>query len=756
MVRAGLPRHCRALALIALATQTAPLPAGVHNVLPTAVFTFEQHPDLPLRTYAEGRLGLVQPTYARSYLYVAYRLMDGAPLTPEEVEQIDVYWRERLESSSGRRPPSTAAEAYDAVRGDLPIPWQAPEKPNSYAAAQYLAVDYVYYSKCSDDAFATAAETLKARIEAFGRDSREVAEWVRGQDYVFENCFGAGSGFVPPPAPADVDPLIRADRDYQIAAALFYSSRYQEAAAAFRRVAANTGSPWAGWGRYLAGRSLLWNARTAAAGTGTYQSRLRQAEAELRTAAGGDGPQEARDAARFLLARILMRTAPTEAAQLLSGRLLSPLGEAARADDLRLFTQLMDNLAGDAQALSEVRAEADLVDWIFTFQQEGGRAAEHSVERWRATQSVAWLTAALAKIGPAHPAAQELFAGAAQVRGHPATPMLTFHGARLMGENGERAEGAAVLDRLIPALRGLDSSRNRALSLRATLASGKQELLFFGVRPPAFVTQTYWSDGRYYHPWELEPQAAAALAPYRTAMRWGPEATEILNESVPVDIVVGMLDIEGQPEKLATELLLAAWTRALLLDRWDLVRQLAPRVGQNVPSMRADMELLLEVTEPARMRYFAASALLKTPGASPLLLAGPIRWGALEETDPNGLNWWPADWPVAGLTDYMPHPEGPTVKAEWDRIREAGDGYEWLVAQAIAEAERADAHRSTPETLHRAAVRLDGVNFAWGYRRGALEGAREARAKAVDALQRHFSGSEWTPKAMQALETAWH
>ena len=753
MVRAGLSRRCRTLALTALAALAASLPGGVHNTLPTAVFTFAQHPDLPLRTYAEGRIGLVQPTYARSYLYAAYRLMDGAPFSPEEVEQFDRYWKGRLEDPRGERAQSKAAEAYDAVRGSLPLPWQAPEKPNSYAAAQFLAVDYVYYSKCSDDAFATAAQTLQARIDSFGKDSTEVAEWVRGQDYVFENCFGAGSGFVPPSAPRSIDPLIRADREYQIAAALFYSSRYQEAAAAFRRIAANGASPWSGWGRYLAGRSLLWNARTAAPGSKTYASRLRQAASELRLAAAGKGPEEARDAARFLLARILMRTDPSEAARLLSGRLLSPLGGAARGDELRLFTQLMDNLAGDEQALAKVRQDDELVDWIFTFQQEGDAAVEHALERWRESQSVTWLAAAVAKVGPAHPSAQELFEAAAQAKGHPAAPLLTFHGARLMGENGERAAAAAALDRLIPALRGLDSSRNRALGLRARLANGKKELLFYGVRPPAFVTFAYSPSGAYYRPWELEPGDAATLAPYRNAMRWGPETAEILNESVPIDILVGMPDIEGQPEKLAVELLLAAWTRALLLDRWDLVRRLAPRVGQAAPSMREDMASLLEVTEPARMRYFAASALLKTPGASVLLRAGPIRMEPLNRADPDGLNWWPAEWPVAGLSDYMPHPDGSIVKAEWDRIREAGDGYEWLVEQVIAEAERADAHPSVPEMLYQAVVCLNGVDLTWGHPGADPTQSHEIRSRAVQALQRHFSGSEWTPKAMEALDT---
>ncbi|MCB1019890.1 MAG: hypothetical protein KDC27_08180, partial [Acidobacteria bacterium] len=185
------------------------LPAGIERLAPVALFTFERHPDLPLRDYASGRLGLIAPTYARSYLYVAYRWMDGAPMAADEVDGVDRYWRERL----GLEAKPEQEESYDTVRASVSLPWQAPERPNGQAAAQYLAVDYVYYSKCSDDAFLTAARTLKARIADFGAESREVAEWVRGQDYVFENCFGAGSGYIPPELGPGINSLIRADRD---------------------------------------------------------------------------------------------------------------------------------------------------------------------------------------------------------------------------------------------------------------------------------------------------------------------------------------------------------------------------------------------------------------------------------------------------------------------------------------------------------------------------------------------------------------
>jgi hypothetical protein len=417
----------------------------------------------------------------------------------------------------------------------------------------------------------------------------------------------------------------------------------------------------------------------------------------------------------------------------------------------------MDNLEKDSAAMRQAREADELVDWIFTFQEQGDASVEHAVERWQADRSIAWLAAAISKVSAEHPAAAELMAAVEDVRGHPASAALSYHLARLLAEQGDRVRARIVADQLLNDLRGLDSARNRALSLRATLAESAEELFFYGVRPPAFVSFVYWSDGSYYNPWRLDEAGKREAAPFRKAMLWGPEAVEILNEAVAVDAMVAMLAIEGQPARLKTELLLAFWTRALLLERWDLVRKFAPRVGEAAPSMREDMTALLETTESARMRYFAANALLKTPGASILLRSGPIRPEGLEKVSYDSLNWWPAEWPTTGLADFLPEQDRAFVQGEWTRIREAGDGYSWIVEQLIAEAERPDAHPGVPEALYRATICLNDVDLTWGYPSAGPADAGAARSQAVETLQRFFSGSEWTGKALEAVAVkGWH
>jgi len=61
-----------------------------------AIFTYTTHPDFPLDIYAKGNMGVVQPTYARSYLVVAYRYLAGTGFSQNEQKELVALWDERL------------------------------------------------------------------------------------------------------------------------------------------------------------------------------------------------------------------------------------------------------------------------------------------------------------------------------------------------------------------------------------------------------------------------------------------------------------------------------------------------------------------------------------------------------------------------------------------------------------------------------------------------------------------------------------
>src|SRR5262245_66527727 len=63
---------------------------------PEIIFTHTIHPDFPLDRFARGELGVLQPAYARSYLLVAYRHLNGIGVDSNEAQALVSLWRERL------------------------------------------------------------------------------------------------------------------------------------------------------------------------------------------------------------------------------------------------------------------------------------------------------------------------------------------------------------------------------------------------------------------------------------------------------------------------------------------------------------------------------------------------------------------------------------------------------------------------------------------------------------------------------------
>src|SRR6266850_1510119 len=64
------------LALALLASVSVFLPYRTRACGPfftDAIFVYTKHPDFPLENFAAGKLGVLQTTYARSYLVAAYR-----------------------------------------------------------------------------------------------------------------------------------------------------------------------------------------------------------------------------------------------------------------------------------------------------------------------------------------------------------------------------------------------------------------------------------------------------------------------------------------------------------------------------------------------------------------------------------------------------------------------------------------------------------------------------------------------------------
>jgi hypothetical protein len=178
------------------------------------------HPDLPLRFYASGNLGIVQPGYAKSYLVVAYRQLSGQPLAPDEQASILRMWHRRLATMCS---PDLLADAdsgaIDIGGGYVKLRAKVlGSKSNDDTAAHELR----FSQNVLRDAFVNAVKTMHELISNFGLHSGEVKDWLSVQDKLFQEDAPSESNF--PPLAGGAAPMMRQQRAYQIAAAQFYSN----------------------------------------------------------------------------------------------------------------------------------------------------------------------------------------------------------------------------------------------------------------------------------------------------------------------------------------------------------------------------------------------------------------------------------------------------------------------------------------------------------------------------------------------------
>jgi hypothetical protein len=185
--------------------------SGVHEVI--ALFESHVHPDLPFDQFAAGRLGIIQPTWRLTYLYVAYRYLAGPGFNAGEQKALTAMWNVGL----GLQLSEAETQWLDTTKGvnnETAINVEG-------ALAQWLAARNVvpgvevmqgldvyrgapsgsqfYFSNCNYDAFITAARTLGTMIRKFGSSSPQVKRWVDAQDQVFDNCSDTPPQFVEKP-----------------------------------------------------------------------------------------------------------------------------------------------------------------------------------------------------------------------------------------------------------------------------------------------------------------------------------------------------------------------------------------------------------------------------------------------------------------------------------------------------------------------------------------------------------------------------
>lgn len=330
-------------------------------------------PVRPISDLATGSLGVVESSWWRKPLLLAWYRFNGQPLPAKALDAFE--YREQSGAASG------GAEAMGAWLAEAKAV-AAVSAPEQVASATHSVVGNQWdtFDNCPNAAWEQARQTLAERLKAWGADSPALHDWLQAQHRVFARCplgptyfrkdwtqgergnllyhkqFVLPDMALPDP-PADAPALLVKDRAYQRAAALLYEGNYKAAEDAFKKIAQDGASPWQEWGMYLAFRARLRNAQITALPSNFYDpcqaTECIQRRADARTSRETESKRLRDDVARAISAAQRAKK-PAEAERL---RDLDAL-IGARLDPAKRFAELAAVLANPGADAAETRRAA--------------------------------------------------------------------------------------------------------------------------------------------------------------------------------------------------------------------------------------------------------------------------------------------------------------------------------------------------------------------------------------------------------------
>ncbi|HET7105244.1 MAG TPA: hypothetical protein VFI38_00425 [Candidatus Acidoferrum sp.] len=727
---------------------------------------FSRHPDVPIDKFAQGNLGILQPTFARSYLVVAYRYLSGVPLSNDEQQAAVAVWQSRgIEPTdiypdyySGGVEKDRQNSYLQAARdyADGPADWVAARAQIVSSPAprinQLQGLDtYNNYLNCSNDAFATAAATLKLRAAKFGKNHPGVIDWVASQDTVFANCGGDPKQPLLPQAPdSSLPEILRYDREYQISAAYMYSVHSAEAIKSFQHIAEEPNSPWHDLAPYLIARTMARHATLDDPPAGDTQSGKAQHNAflpeEMQAAADyaakllADNPTRPfAEPLRELIHRIEFRLHPTEQSARLSHDLSNQSPAGRFYNYLWDYTWLLDqrqDVSGEysepaspeafASSLPD-RQKDPLTDWIVTFQLRDPRATQHALEAWRDhRESVPWLLATLSKTEANSPHLSEILSVAERVPvSSPAYVSVFYHRMRLANANHNYPEVRRSIDAFLATSADLPSvARDFLLDLRLDAAADLNDAVRFLPRASCTVDR------------RLPPPNCWLTMPEHSAL--------YLN-ALPLELQVETLRSNGLADEEKAKFVRNVWLRAALLGRHDVAQPLAAqafRPGANqFPVKPEDVARLVkdyESTAAPEDKEFAAVFLMQHQYAFGYDMGSMEPWCASPNAfkDENSYSRYsrPFSSPL-NPPAYLSEPQRKQAESEQATLDHLDSQANYYVRIVLDFAKKHPEDPRVPEALSRA-VKNTRMNCG-NPRTGPLS------KSAYDLLHQRFPNSTW-------------
>ncbi len=793
------------LALLLILPPPLAFACGPDFTAPT--YTDYNAPDVRDSSYVRGKLGLLQRGYYHVYLFEAYRNLTAKPFNAAELASLG--FQSTSSSQQNASPSQNPAEpknwiaTWESTRANLlgEKPQNSPRDfdPVGVTRASLRGETYVVYYNCLSGAFENAVHTLQSRAAQFGPQSVVVKDWIAAQDQVFENC-STDMGYPPKSKPAVIpaaahpeDPaIIRADRAYQIAAALFYAGDLDAAQRAFEGIAKDSSSPYQKIAPYLRARVLI-REGTLEGKDGEYDgAALSQAESQLQVILADKDSTDFHSAAERLLGFVRIRIHRQDRLHELEASLQNKAVSKSFDQDLTDYLWLLDRPVltktiaiapasetkpaqkGVTVDESSRLAGADMTDWILTFSHSCGECYDHSLQRWNETKSLPWLVAALAQVDARESALPALLAAVSKISPNsPAYLTLTFHRLRLEQQSGNVDGARHDLDQLL-AQQGNTmpiSAKNEFLALRMKLAANLAEFLQFAPRLSTDATGVSpLPDGKS----DYDPGTPEYAV---TRSHFDSDASVVLTEKLPLRFLADAAESNTLAPALRKDIAIAAWTRAILLKNDAIAREMTPIVTELVPELKDDLAEYARSKDPEAGESAAVFAILRNPGFRPFVSASPGRgWfynannTHFSSIDNFGDNWWCRFVPsqegqptnggfyrlfstlraplrqiysggVVPEPAFLPVQDKTTAAEELNALAELPSAPRWLGQFTLAWATAHPDDPRVPEALHNV-VR----SWRYGCTETDLKDAPNYSKDAFEILHSRYPDNDWTKK----------
>lgn len=714
----------------------------------TAIFDYYLHPGLPLKNYSQGALGVLRPTFARSYLVVAYRYLSNKPLNKQEQEAAMKIWKKRL------------LFEHDSNIEDFAEKWKkarAKVKTDKVSIDPYGRGDnYLYYLRFNRDSFKTAIASLQEMITKYGIKSKEVAEWLEAQDNVFDVA-----KLAPAPLPDSAPEYARKERTYQIASHKFYSNKFDEAITAFKQIAEDKKSRWNKIAPYLIARCYIRKANLIK--DADKISLFGKAKETLDNILADKSKSSLHSMSMNLLQYVEFRRVPRQTLNEIAKKIAEGKSPQTFDNDLADTTNLLDVVSVNSSSENQKKKgltpsdiSTDLTDWVWTFNTNKSENLTRALKKWRDTGSLPWLICSLSlgsnnfeKLSAKD--LTDLLKAAQNVSSqNPGYLSMAYYQAKLLIKKGELDQAAKITATVLGSKEQFNPTTiNLFKTLKLNLVKNLDQ---FALLIPRKIAGDDYSSNVFEIPnWFFSGDNNKDKR--SSIVSIDPVTATLLNKGLSVDYLVKIAESKKLPLAIQKNLIPAVWLRAILLNKDKQAINLSKKVELVLPELKSDMIRYRAAKNSKERKFLALYTVSKYPGLKPYVTAGYKREEQLNKIDSFRNNWWDEgklevcyDGDNAVKVEsirkiasrILTAEELKVAKLENDTLAQMGTAPNYLANQIVLYARTNPNNSRVPEALHRAVKAT---------RYGSTNKKTTPLSKACfQLLHKRYPKSKWTKK----------